>query len=91
MASSVSSIVDNLAEGIHKIKYKDNKIYTKYNCLIKYKWYLVTKIIQRRLMKNEKSDPGMHSSFLIVVEYMDKWEKFNETSLPEKDAESYYM
>ena len=52
MASSVSSIVDNLAEGIHKIKYKDNKIYTKYNCLIKYKWYLVTKIIQRRLMKN---------------------------------------
>ena len=34
MASSVSSIVDNLAEGIHKIKYKNNKIYIKYDCLI---------------------------------------------------------
>ena len=55
MASSLSNLVDNLAEGIHKIKCKDWDCFLEYenvkDNLIKYV-YLAIKIIQTSLMKN---------------------------------------
>ena len=56
MASSLSNLVDNLAEGIYKIKCKDCDCFLKYESvkdnLIKYKCYLAMKVIQTSLMKN---------------------------------------
>ena len=54
-------------------------------------------MINKRLMKNLKSDFLMHASFLTTniillfqkdvnpYGYMDNWKKNNETSLPEKE------
>ena len=54
-ASSLSNLVDNFAEGIHKIKCKDCHSFVEYESvkdnLIKYKCLYLT-IIQKRLMKN---------------------------------------
>ena len=54
MASSLSNLVDNLIERIHKIKCKDCDCFLEYesannNSIIV---YLAVKIIQTRLMKN---------------------------------------
>ena len=47
MASSLSNFVDNLAEGIHKIKCKDCDCFLEYesvqNSLIKYNYLLCNK------------------------------------------------
>ena len=53
MATSLSNIVDNLTEGIHKIKCKDCDCFLecesiKNNLIV----YLVIKIIQTKLMEN---------------------------------------
>ena len=53
MASSLSNLVDNLIEGIHKFKWKDCASCFKYesvNTSLIF-FYLVTKIIQIRLIK----------------------------------------
>ena len=56
MTTSLSSLVDNLSEGIHKIKCKDCDCFLEYESvqdnLIKYKFDLAVKIIQTSLMKN---------------------------------------
>ena len=56
MASSLSNLVDNLAEGTHKTRCKDFDCFLEYenvkNNLIRYNLYLVIKIIQTALMKN---------------------------------------
>ena len=56
MASSLSSIVDNLAEGIHKTKCKSCGIFLKYKHvkanLIIYKCLSCNKLTQKSLMKN---------------------------------------
>ena len=56
MTNLLSNLVDNLTEGIHKIECKDCDCFLEYenvkNNLIKYKFYLVIKIIQIKLMKN---------------------------------------
>ena len=53
MASSLSNHVDNLIEGIHKFKWKDCASCFKYESLSTNLifFYLVTKIIQIRLIK----------------------------------------
>ena len=56
MASSLSNTVDNLAEGFHKIKFKDCDCSLEYESvkdnLIKLNVYLAVNIIQKSLMKN---------------------------------------
>ena len=56
MTNLLSNLVDYLTEGIHKIECKDCDCFPEYenvkDNLIKYKFYLVIKIIQIKLMKN---------------------------------------
>ena len=57
MASSSSNLVDNLAEGIHKIKYKDCDCFLEYENVSRTIWqniniYFTINIIQTSLMKN---------------------------------------
>ena len=57
MASSWSNLVDNLAEGIHKIKYKDCDCFLEYENVSRTIWqniniYFTINIIQTSLMKN---------------------------------------
>ena len=120
IASSLSNLVNNLSEGIHKIKCKfghgDKKCETcgikyKYcdcfleyiNCkydLIEYKSSCCHKNYQHKL--NEKLKERFFNAYIFSnndnnkftlllqkdvypYEYMDEWEKFNETALPEKE------
>ena len=56
MASSLSNLVDNLAEGIHKIKCQYCDCFPEYESVkdsfIKYKCLSCNRIIQTSLMKN---------------------------------------
>ena len=51
MASSLPNFVDNLPEGIHKIKSKDCNCFLECES-VKNNWNLAIKNIQTRLMKN---------------------------------------
>ena len=93
MSSSFSKLVDNLSEGIHNTKCSDcesNLDYIKiknekyFNCNSYYK-----KKFNKDLMKKFNNDLN---KFILLLrkgvypyEYMDSWEKFNETSLPSKE------
>ena len=71
MQSSLSNLVDNLTEGIHKIKCNDYNCFLEYQSvndnLIKCKCLSCKKIIQITLMKNRKIDSRVNSSFLITI------------------------
>ena len=60
MATSLSNLVDNLTDRIHKFKCKDYDCFLKYTSvndnLIKYKCLSCNKVIQRSWMKNYKSN-----------------------------------
>ena len=60
MAISLSNLVDNLVEGICKIKCKYCGCFLEYESvrdnLIKYKCISCNKIIETNLMKNSKND-----------------------------------
>ena len=64
MTSSLSNLVDNVAEGICKIKCKDCDRFLEHESvkdnLIKYNAYLAIKVIQSSLMKNCKSHSRIH-------------------------------
>ena len=70
MVTSLSNLVDNLTEGIHKIKCKDCDCYLEYESfkdnLRKYKCLSCNKN-QTALMKNLKRDSTTHLSFLIMI------------------------
>ena len=104
MASSLSNLVDNIAERIHKIKckdcdrflehdcVKDNLI--KYKCLTRHKDYSnkIDKELKKRFNNTFKFPNNDINKFILVLrkgvytyEYIDKWEKFNETPLSEKE------
>ena len=72
MASSLSNLVDNLGEGIHKIKCKDCICFLQCesvnDSLIKYKCLSCNKIYSNKInQKFLKSDLGIHLSFLIMI------------------------
>ena len=124
MASSLSNLVNNPSEGIHKVKckyrYNDKKcetcgiIYKACDCFLEYTNFKNANVYKVCLYKcsygnknyqkkfNEKlkelflntykfsnRDNNKFTLFLrkgvYPYEYMDDWEKFNETSLPEKE------
>ena len=68
MTSSSSTLVSNLAEGIHKIKCKDCDCFLEHesfkDSLIEINVSLAITIIQARLKKNLKNDSRTHLSFL---------------------------
>ena len=102
MATSLSNLVINLTQGIHKIKRKDcdfleyesvwdNSI--KCRCLSYNKNYSskIDEELKKRFKNTFKFSNNDISKFILLLrksaylyEYMDDWEKFNETSLPEK-------
>ena len=104
MASSLSNLFDNLAEGIHKIKHKycdcfleyesvkDNLIKNKcLSCNNDYSNWLDGKL-NKRFKNTFKFSDNDISKFILLLrkgvcpyEYMDDWEKFNKTTLPEKE------
>ena len=71
MASSLSNLVDNLAERIQKINCKDYDCSLEYESvkgnLIKYKCLSCNKNHSNKFMKNLKTDLKTHSSFLIMI------------------------
>ena len=120
MASSLSNLANNLAEGIHKIKckyghtdknyetciikYKDCYCFLEYtnvkDGLIEYKCLCCNSDYQKTFDENLKkqffnthkfSNRDINKFILLLqegvypYEYMDEWEKFNETSVPEKE------
>ena len=103
MASSLLSLVDDLTEGIHKIKCNDCDFFLEYESvksnLVKYKCLSCNEDYSNKLdeklkkwFKNafEFSDNDINKFILLLrkgvyhYEYMDDWENFNETTLPEK-------
>ena len=102
MGTSLSKLVDDLTEGICKIKCKDCGCFLEYvkDNLIKYKCLSCNKAYSSQLDEevNKKfKNTFMFSSndinkFILSLrkgvypyEYVDEWEKFNETTLPEKE------
>ena len=104
MASSLSNLVDNLTEGIHKIKCKDCDCFLEYESVkdnfIKYKCLScnrnysnkIDKELKKRFKNTFKFSDNDINKFILLLrkgvypyEYMDDWEKFNETKLPEKE------
>ena len=104
ITSLLSNLVDNLAEGIHKIKCKDSDFFLKYESvkgnLIKYKCLTCNKDHSNKLDEKFKkryknmfnfSDNDINKFILLLrkgiypYEYMDDWQKFHETTLPEKE------
>ena len=67
MATSLSNLVDNITEGIHEIKCKDCDCFLEYESVKNHSIkdaYLGIKIIQTKLMKNEKKESKTHLIFL---------------------------
>ena len=104
MASSLSNLVDNLTEGIHKIKCKDCDCFLEYESVkdnfIKYKCLSCNRNysnkidteLKKRFKNTFKFSDNDINKFILLLrkgvypyEYMDDWEKFNETTLPEKE------
>ena len=88
MPSSLSSLVDNLAEGIYK-----NKCTVCKSCL---KYIEIEKHINKDLIKRFENTyefcNGDISKFFLMLrkgiypyKYMNSWERFSESSLPEKE------
>ena len=71
MATSLSDLVHNVIEGIHKIKYKDYDCFLEYESvkdnLIKYKCLSCNKDYSNKLDEKFKSDLKTHLSFLIMI------------------------
>ena len=104
MATLLSNLVDNLTEGIHKIKCKDCDCFLEYESVkdnfIKYKCLSCNRNysnkidteLKKRFKNTFKFSDNDINKFILLLrkgvypyEYMDDWEKFNETTLPEKE------
>ena len=95
MASSISNLVDNLTEGIHKIKCKNWVCFPEYKSvkgnLIIYKRLPWKKCYSKKL--NEKLKEKFKNTFqfsnndiknVYPNEYIDYWERFNEITRKKK-------
>ena len=97
MADLLSKLFDNLDEWIHKIKCKNCNCFLSYKSandnLIKYKCLFCNKNYSNKFDEKFKKSKFSNSdinkfiflprkSVYAYERYMDEWEKFNETSLP---------
>ena len=95
MAISWSNLVDNITDGIDKIKYERvNDNFIKYKCLFcnKIYWNKIDETIKKRFNNTFKfSNNDFNKSIFMLGkgvypdEYMDDWEKFTKTALHEKE------
>ena len=107
MATSLSKLVDNLTEGIHRdkcINCKSDISYMKvidetlifrcFNCKKDYKKEINKELIERFASTYKFCNNDLNKFVMLLrkcvypYEYMDGWDKFNETSIPGK--ESFY-
>ena len=112
MSSSLSSLVNNLSEGLHSDNYidckscldymsfKDNQrsctqlIFRFFECKKNYNKDFNKELIKRFAYIYDFCNEDINKFILLLrkgvysYEYMDSWEKFDETSLPDK--ESFY-
>ena len=105
MSSSLSSLVDNLSEGLHSDKctdckscldymmFKDDQlIFRCFECKKNYKKEFNKYLIERFANIYEFCNEDINEFILLLrkgvypSEYMDSWERFDETSLPDKEA-----
>ena len=110
MSSSLSSLVDNLSEGLHSDKCTDCKscldymitkddqqsctqlIFRCFECKKNYKKNFNKELIKRFANIYEFCNEDINKSILLLrkgvypYEYMDSWERFDETSYPDKEA-----
>ena len=105
MSSSLSSLVDNLSEGLHSEKCVDCKSYLGYmlikddklifrcfNCKKNYEKDFNKELIKRFANMYKVCNKDINKFILLLrkgvspYEYMDNWEIFDETALPEKEA-----
>ena len=105
MSNSLSSLVDNLSEGLHSDKCTDCKscldymtskdeqlIFTYFECKKNYKKEFNTELIKRFANIYEFCNEDINKFILLLrkgvypYDYMSDWYKFNETSLPDKEA-----
>ena len=91
MATSLSNPVDNLTEGIRKIKCKGCDYFLEYESvkenLIKYKCLSCDKDYSNKIdeeLKNRFKNTLLRKG-VYPYEYMDEWEKFNEATFVEKE------
>ena len=107
MSSSLSSLADNLSEGLHSDKckscldymiIKDDQqncpqlIFRFFECKKNYKKEFNKELIKRFANIYEFCNQDINKFILLLrkgvypYEYMDSWERFDETSLPNKEA-----
>ena len=105
MPSSLSSLVDNLSEGLHSDKCTDCKccldymsvkddqlIFRCFECKKNYKKDFNKELIKKIANTYEFCNEDINKFILLLrkgvypYEYMDSWERFDETSLPDKEA-----
>ena len=91
MTASLSNPVDNLTEGIRKIKCKGCDCLLEYESvkenLIKYKCLSCDKDYSNKIdeeLKNRFKNTLLRKG-VYPYEYMDEWEKFNEATFVEKE------
>ena len=101
MSTSLSNLLDNLSEGLHSDKCTNCKLHLDYmsitdNQLI-FKCFKCKKGFNKELIKRFSNaykfcNKNLHKFILLLrkgvypYEYMDNWERFDETLLPNKEA-----
>ena len=105
MSSSLSSLVDNLSEGLHRDNWTDCKscldymitkddqvIFRCFECKKNYKKDFNKELIKIFANIYEFCNEDINKFILLLrksvypYKYMDSWERFDETSLPDKQA-----
>ena len=105
MSSSLSSLVDNLSEGLHSDKRTDRKfcldymtakddqlLFRCFECKKNYKKDFNKELIKRFANVYELCNEDINKFILLLrkgvypYEYMDSWERLDETPLPDKEA-----
>ena len=103
MSTSLSDLVDNLSEGLHKCKdcklhpdctsIKDNQlIFRCFRCKRNYEKDFNKELIKRFANTYKFCNKDLNKSILLLrkgvypYEYMDNWERLDETLLPNREA-----
>ena len=100
MSSSLSNLIDNLSEGLHcdkcvdcnsyldyMITKNDQLIFGCFECKKNYKKDFNKDLIKKFANIYELFNGDINKFILLlkIYEYMDSWERFDETSLPDKE------